>query len=58
MILQEQDICLDRDAQKWFRPVAGQFQMYYKLGHEQPEYVPDFAAEAVDGNYVCAGLTE
>ncbi|MBI3776302.1 MAG: DEAD/DEAH box helicase family protein [Gammaproteobacteria bacterium] len=45
-------IILDRDAQKWFRPVAGQFQMYYKLGHEQPEYVPDFVAEASDGNYV------
>lgn len=30
---------------KWFKPVKGQFQIYYKFGTEQPEYVPDFVAE-------------
>ncbi|WP_295885008.1 DEAD/DEAH box helicase family protein [uncultured Thiohalocapsa sp.] len=39
-------VILERDAEKWFRPVKGQFQIWYKLGAEQPEYVPDFVAEA------------
>jgi type III restriction enzyme len=38
-------IILERDALKWFKPAKGQFQIYYKLGAEQPEYVPDFVAE-------------
>ena len=38
-------IILERDALKWFKPAKGQFQIYYKLGSEQPEYVPDFVAE-------------
>ena len=38
-------IILERDALKWFKPAKGQFQIYYKLGTEQPEYVPDFIAE-------------
>ena len=38
-------IILERDALKWFKPARGQFQIYYKLGSEQPEYVPDFVAE-------------
>jgi len=38
-------IILERDAQKWFKPAKGQFQIYYKLGTEQPEYVPDFVVE-------------
>jgi type III restriction enzyme len=38
-------IILERDADKWFKPAKGQFQMFYKLGTEQPEYVPDFVAE-------------
>ena len=39
-------IILERDALKWFKPAKGQFQIYYKLGTEQPEYIPDFVAEA------------
>jgi type III restriction enzyme len=35
-------VILERDADKWFKPAKGQFQMVYKLGAEQPEYVPDF----------------
>jgi type III restriction enzyme len=38
-------IILERDALKWFKPAKGQFQIYYKLGPEQPEYIPDFVAE-------------
>ena len=38
-------VLLERDALKWFKPAKGQFQIYYKLGNEQPEYVPDFVAE-------------
>ena len=38
-------ILLERDALKWFKPAKGQFQIYYKLGTEQPEYIPDFVAE-------------
>ncbi len=38
-------VMLERDAIKWFKPAKGQFQMFYKLGAEQPEYVPDFVAE-------------
>jgi len=38
-------ILLERDVLKWFKPVKGQFQIYYKLGTERPEYIPDFVAE-------------
>lgn len=38
-------VILERDALKWFKPAKGQFQIYYKLGAEQPEYVPDFVVE-------------
>jgi type III restriction enzyme len=36
---------LERDGRKWFKSAKGQFQIYYKLGAEQPEYVPDIVAE-------------
>jgi type III restriction enzyme len=38
-------VILERDAGKWFKPAKGQFQIYYQLGTEQPEYVPDFVVE-------------
>lgn len=41
-------VLLERDADKWFKPAKGQFQMFYKLGVQQPEYVPDFVAETAD----------
>ena len=41
-------VILERDARKWLRPVAGQFNIYYRRGADQPEYVPDFVA-ATDG---------
>jgi type III restriction enzyme len=41
---------LDREAIKWFKPVQGQFQMYY--GKEGKEYNPDFVAETEDTIYM------
>jgi type III restriction enzyme len=41
-------LILEREALRWFKPAKGQFQIYYKLGIEQPEYVPDFVAETAD----------
>ncbi|MGI9212908.1 MAG: DEAD/DEAH box helicase, partial [Methylococcaceae bacterium] len=38
-------VILERDALKWLKPAKGQFRIYYKLGPEQPEYIPDFVAE-------------
>lgn len=43
---------LERDASRWFRPVAGQFNIYYRSGANQPEYVPDFAAAMSDLNLI------
>lgn len=37
---------LERDSDKWFRPVKGQFQIFYQFGTAQPEYIPDFVVEA------------
>ncbi len=45
-------VILERDTEKWFRPVKGQFQIYYKYGTEQPEYVSDFVAELADAIYM------
>jgi type III restriction enzyme len=38
-------VILERDALKWMKPAKGQFQIYYKLGADQPEYMPDFVVE-------------
>jgi len=38
-------VILDRDAEKWFKPALGQFQIFYPSGVEQKEYQPDFVAE-------------
>lgn len=38
-------VILDRDAQKWFRPASGQFQISYKQGASVHDYQPDFVAE-------------
>jgi type III restriction enzyme len=45
-------VILERDASKWFKPAKGQFQIYYKLGTEQPEYIPDFVAESETSCYM------
>ena len=41
---------LERDSQLWLRPVNGQFNIYYRRGADQPEYVPDFVAALPDMN--------
>jgi type III restriction enzyme len=38
-------VILEREALKWLRPAKGQFQMFYRSGHDQLEYQPDFVAE-------------
>ncbi|CAN5717595.1 DEAD/DEAH box helicase family protein [soil metagenome] len=45
-------IILDREAEKWFKPALGQFQIYYQAGIEQKEYQPDFVAETADHIYL------
>ncbi len=41
-------VVLDRDAERWFRPVSGQFQMTYRLEGDLHGYQPDFVAEMGD----------
>ena len=41
-------VILERDCLRWFKPVRGQLQLYYKDGIEHSEYVPDFVAEIHD----------
>ena len=43
---------LERDARHWFRPVAGQFNIYYRSGIKEPEYIPDFAAAITGMNLI------
>ncbi len=45
-------ILLDREAEKWFKPAKGQFQIIYQDGHQHYEYVPDFVAETGDTIYM------
>ncbi len=45
-------VILDRDTLKWFKPAKGQFRIFYKLGADQPEYVPDFVAETAASIYM------
>jgi type III restriction enzyme len=39
---------LERQANRWFRPASGQFNIYYRSGANQPEYIPDFVAAMDD----------
>ena len=43
-------VILERDARRWLRPLAGQFNIYYRRGIDQPEYIPDFVAATEDVN--------
>ncbi|MCP4405865.1 MAG: type III restriction endonuclease subunit R, partial [bacterium] len=45
-------VILDREAEKWFKPALGQFQIYYPSGIEQKEYQPDFVAETAERIYL------
>jgi len=39
---------LDSNSDKWFKPALGQIQIYYKEGHTEKMYNPDFIAEFPD----------
>ncbi|MGE4056549.1 MAG: type III restriction endonuclease subunit R, partial [Vicinamibacterales bacterium] len=41
-------VILERESERWFRPVKSQFQIVYRLGGDQHEYQPDFVAETAD----------
>lgn len=41
-------VILERESNRWFKPVRGQFQIYYRNGGYQREYQPDFVAEMAD----------
>ncbi|MBI5437632.1 MAG: hypothetical protein HY936_01530 [Nitrosomonadales bacterium] len=45
-------VILDRDAEKWFKPAKGQFQIFYKQGADHLEYQPDFVAETNGAIYM------
>lgn len=45
-------VILDRDAEKWFKPAKGQFQIFYKQGANHQEYQPDFVAETKDAIFM------
>lgn len=45
-------VILDREAEKWFKPARGQFQIFYKWGADQREYQPDFVAEVSNCVYM------
>ncbi len=45
-------VILDRDAEKWFKPAKGQFQIFYKQGANHQEYQPDFVAETKAAIYM------
>jgi type III restriction enzyme len=45
-------VILEREAAKWFKPVKGQFPIFYRQGADHVEYLPDFVAETVDTIYM------
>jgi type III restriction enzyme len=45
-------VILDREAERWFKPAKGQFQIFYKSGADHLEYQPDFVGETNDTIYM------
>ncbi|MEZ5323643.1 MAG: DEAD/DEAH box helicase family protein [Verrucomicrobiales bacterium] len=45
-------VILEREAEKWFKPARGQFQIFYKSGTDSPEYHPDFVGETREKIYM------
>ena len=43
-------LVLERDSLLWFRPVVGQFNIFYRRAADLPEYVPDFVAAVDESN--------
>ena len=48
-------VILDRDSARWFKPLKDQFQIFYRLGVNQSQYVPDFVAETTDTIWMLEG---
>jgi type III restriction enzyme len=45
-------IILEKESLKWFKPLKGQFQLFYRMGNEPLEYIPDFIAETAGSIYM------
>lgn len=45
-------VILERESLRWFRPAAGQFQIFYRDGADHREYQPDFVAETQHAIYM------
>jgi type III restriction enzyme len=45
-------VILEQESLKWFKPAQNQFGIYYQMGTESCEYVPDFVAETKDTIYM------
>ncbi|MBF0612483.1 MAG: DEAD/DEAH box helicase family protein [Magnetococcales bacterium] len=45
-------ILLEREASRWFKPVKGQFNIFYQSGPDHLEYQPDFVAELAHGMFM------
>ena len=48
-------VILDRDSDRWLKPLKDQFQIFYRLGASQSQYVPDFVAETADTIWMLEG---
>lgn len=48
-------VILDRDSDRWLKPLKDQFQIFYRLGASQSQYVPDFVAETTDTIWMIEG---
>jgi len=45
-------VILEREDVRWFKPVKGQFPIFYRQGADHLEYQPDFVAESRDTTYM------
>ena len=45
-------IILEREARRWFRPLRGQLNIFYRQGVHEAEYVPDFVAVTMECNWL------
>ncbi|GHV74632.1 type III restriction endonuclease subunit R [Spirochaetia bacterium] len=45
-------VIIEQESIKWLKPAKGQFQIFYQLGNQNLEYVPDFVAETTDKIYM------
>ena len=45
-------VILEREADKWFKPARGQFQIFYKSVADHLEYQPDFVGETAECIYM------